>query len=121
MFALTVRNFHGRILDCGADPASLNAEATGEGQEVVSCDPFYRFSAAQIRGRVRDSVTPLTYARKNRDRCVWDGRGVSPERVREVRSATMARFLEGFRKGLKQDSYRTAALPAGTLPMAGSI
>ena len=75
MCALTARNFHGRILDCGADPASFNAEATGEGQGVVSCDPFYRFSAAQIRGRVRDSVTPFTYARKNRDRCVWDGRG----------------------------------------------
>jgi hypothetical protein len=80
MFALTARNFHGRILDCGADPASFDAEATGEGLGVVSCDPFYRFSAAQIRGRVRDSVTLLTYARKNRDRCVWDGRG-SPRKV----------------------------------------
>ena len=34
---------------CADGPASFNAELSGRGGRVVSCDPLYRFDAAQIR------------------------------------------------------------------------
>ena len=52
MFALTPEDLKGRIFDCGAGPASFNAEATGAGHQVISCDPLYRLSADAIRRRV---------------------------------------------------------------------
>lgn len=71
MFAITAPETRGRILDCGAGPASFNAEATVEGHRVVSCDPLYRFSAGQIRTRVEEtSRTLLANVGKNMDRFV---------------------------------------------------
>ena len=42
MFALTPEDLRGRILDCGAGPASFNAEATAAGHRIASCNPLYR-------------------------------------------------------------------------------
>jgi len=52
MFALTPEDLRGRIIDCASGPASFNAEATGAGHQVISCDPLYRLSADAIRRRV---------------------------------------------------------------------
>ena len=60
MFALTPEDLRGRILDCGAGPASFNAEATGAGHQVISCDPLYRFSADAIRRRVEETADALS-------------------------------------------------------------
>jgi len=55
MFALSPADLESRILDCGAGPSSFNAEATLRGGRVISCDPIYEFSAAQIRQRVEET------------------------------------------------------------------
>jgi hypothetical protein len=52
MFGLTEADLSGCILGCGDGPASFNAEASQRGYSVVSCDPIYRFSAAQIEQRI---------------------------------------------------------------------
>jgi hypothetical protein len=111
MFALTPRDPGGRILDCAAGPASLNAEATAAGRRVVSCDPLYRLSAEDTRNRVVEtSGTLIAHARAARDRFVWrDIR--SPEHLGEVRLAVMDRFLANFPSGLAGDRYRTDELP----------
>ena len=111
MFALTAVDLRGRILDCAAGPASFNAEATAAGHRIVSCDPLYRFSAAEIRARVEQtSETLIEHARAARDRFVW--RDIqSPEHLGEVRLAAMNRFLADFPSGLAQGRYRTDALP----------
>lgn len=111
MFALTAADLRGRILDCGAGPASFNAEATEAGHQVVSCDPLYRFSAAEIRSRVeRTSGTLISNARAARDRFVW--RDIeSPEHLGEVRMAAMDHFLADFPSGFTQSRYRIDGLP----------
>jgi hypothetical protein len=111
MFALTQEDLRGRILDCGAGPASFNAEATGAGHQVVSCDPLYRFSAGAIRRRVEETAdTLLANVRAHTDRFVW--RLIeSPERLREIRLSAMHRFLEDLPAGLESGRYRTDALP----------
>lgn len=73
MFYLAEEDFRRPILDCGAGPCSFNAEMTALGHSVTSCDPNYRFSAAEI-GRRIDEVRPgiLENVRVNSDEFVWD-------------------------------------------------
>ena len=59
MFALTDTDLAGTILGCGDGPASFNAELTALGRTVVSVDPIYAFSAAEIRQRVRETCTTI--------------------------------------------------------------
>src|SRR5215475_8321715 len=54
MFALGGADLGGGILGCGDGPASFNAEATALGHAVVSCDPIYALSPAEIEQRVED-------------------------------------------------------------------
>ena len=111
MFALTAEDLRGRTLDCGAGPASFNAEATGEGHRVVSCDPLYRFSAAEIRARVEEtSASLLADVRENADRFDWD-EIESVEKLQEIRQTAMERFLRDFPRGLEAGRYREDALP----------
>jgi hypothetical protein len=61
----------GRILGCGDGPASFNAEATVRGHAVVSCDPVYAFSPAEIERRLEDCYADLiAQVRSNPDRFV---------------------------------------------------
>jgi SAM-dependent methyltransferase len=111
MFALTPEDLRGRILDCGSGPASFNAEATGAGHQVISCDPLYRFSADAIRRRVEETAdTLLASVREHPERFVWH-HIESPERLREMRLSAMHRFLEDLPAGLESGRYRTDALP----------
>jgi hypothetical protein len=111
MFALTQEDLWGRILDCASGPASFNAEATGAGHQVISCDPLYRFSAGAIRLRVEVTAdTLLASVREHPDRFVWH-HIESPERLREMRLSAMHRFLEDMPAGLESGRYRTDALP----------
>lgn len=111
MFALTPQDLRGRILDCGAGPASFNAEATAAGHRISSCDPLYRLSPADIRRRVEEtSDTLLATVREHGDRFVW--REIeSPEKLGELRLAAMDRFLEDLPAGLEEGRYTNDALP----------
>ena len=59
MFSLTPDDLSGRILDCAADPASFNAEATQRGVKVTSCDPIYRVGKSEIRACIQDTFDTL--------------------------------------------------------------
>jgi hypothetical protein len=48
VFALSADDLAKRVLGCGDGPASFNAEATAKGHCVVSCDPVYDCSLAEI-------------------------------------------------------------------------
>jgi hypothetical protein len=55
MFALAPQDLQGRILGCGDGPASFNAEATAMGHQIISVDPIYSLSAAQIEQRIHET------------------------------------------------------------------
>jgi hypothetical protein len=59
MFGLTEVDLSGHILGCGDGPASFSAEATRRGCRLVSCDPIYQFSAAQIERRVHETYDTI--------------------------------------------------------------
>lgn len=112
MFALTEGDLAGRLLGCGDGPASFNAEATALGHRVVSCDPIYAFSAAEIGRRVEACYeTVIAQAKRDRAGFVWsDFR--DPDHLGQCRLATMRRFLADFEAGREEARYVAAALPA---------
>ncbi len=111
MFDLTEPDLKGRILDCGGGPASFNAELTRQGAAIISCDPVYQFSAAEIAQRITET-RPLILkgVQENLDHYVWRTIA-SPEHLVAVRMAAMQQFLTDFPQGLQAGRYRVAALP----------
>jgi hypothetical protein len=118
MFALTEEDLAGRLLGCGDGPASFNAEATARGHTVISCDPLYAFSPAEIERRVQDCYDGLlAQVRRCVDGFVWD-EFHDPDHLGRCRLAAMRRFLDDFDRGKAEGRYVTAALP--DLPFEGS-
>ena len=111
MFALTSNDLRRRILGCADGPAGFNAEATRRGVRVVSADPLYAFSAAEIRGQIKKVVPQvLEQTRRNRADFVWQ-EFTSIEALGWVRLRAMARFLRDYPAGAEQGRYITAELP----------
>lgn len=111
MFDLTPVDQHRTLLDCGGGPASFNAEMTQQGGTVISCDPIYQFSAAEIRDRIQATYAQILQGVQANLHCyVWD-EIKSPEHLGQIRMAAMAQFLADFAIGLQQGRYRTDALP----------
>ncbi|MER2519962.1 MAG: SAM-dependent methyltransferase [Bdellovibrionales bacterium] len=105
-----------RVLDVAGGPASFNAEMTQAGFRVVSVDPLYQFTEAEIRQRMEETRgIMMEGVRKARDRFVWDFFS-SPEALESARMAAMERFLSDYAAGLSAKRYAQGALPQ--LPFA---
>ncbi|PPS42204.1 SAM-dependent methyltransferase [Chroococcidiopsis sp. TS-821] len=112
MFDLTSDDFKLRILDCAGGPASFNAEMTKRGYSVVSCDPLYQFSSAEIAQRIQKTYPVILQGvRETRDHLVWRDIA-SPEQLGEIRMAAMRQFLDDFPVGVAAGRYITAKLPS---------
>ena len=117
MFALTDVDLRGRVLGCGDGPASFNVEATRRGAQVVSCDPLYQFSAAEIRQRIDETAAEvLEQARRNAHEFVWDEAIPDLATLKRVRMSAMTAFLEDYETGRVEGRYLDAGLPS--LPFA---
>jgi len=112
MFDLTEANLGLHILDCAAGPASFNAEMHGRGHAVISCDPIYAFSAAEIARRIKQARAAIRKSTEaHRDNFVWTEYG-SIESLARIRMAAMKQFLADLPLGLAEGRYRTSELPA---------
>jgi hypothetical protein len=111
MFALTPDDLQGRILGCGDGPASFNAEATALGCQVISVDPIYAMSAAQIEQRVSETWQAIVeQMRDHMDDFVWT-KFSSLEEVRDARLKAMRIFIDDFEQGKREGRYLDASLP----------
>jgi SAM-dependent methyltransferase len=111
MFDLQPDKLKLNILDCGGGPASFNAEMTQQGYNVISSDPIYQFTAAEIAQRVQDTYQAIIYGTKiNYDRFVWQDIP-SPEELGKARMTAMNKFIDDFPLGLQQNRYVTDELP----------
>lgn len=111
MFSLSDSDLDRSILDCGGGPASFNAELTQIGGRVVSCDPVYQFTTAEIQQRIQATYAPIIEGVKaNLDHYVWDEIG-TPENLGRVRMAAMTQFLADFPTGLAAGRYVVGELP----------
>jgi hypothetical protein len=111
MFNLSDLDLNLKILGCGDGPASFNAEMTEQGYSVVSIDPLYQFSAAQIKQRVQDTYEPIiSQVTQNSDRYIWQNFG-NPEELGQARLAAMEAFLLDYEQGKAAGRYQDQSLP----------
>ena len=100
-----------KILDCGGGPSSFTAEMVAEGFEVVSSDPLYRSSEAEIKARIGEArAVMMESVRAAAHRFVWDD-FKTPEALEAARLSAMKFFLEDYEDGLEAGRYVDGALP----------
>lgn len=117
MFAISEADLSRRILGCADGPASFNAELSARGGNrtgnVVSCDPMYRFSKAELRGRIGDSFhIVLEQTRRNAAEFVWNADIPDIDALGRLRMAAMERFLDDYALGREERRYINAELPS---------
>jgi hypothetical protein len=72
MFSLSDTDLQGRILGCGDGPAAFNASLARQGGRVLSVDPLYRFTAEDIRTRIKETFADvMEQTRKNMHEFSW--------------------------------------------------
>lgn len=118
MFRLTDADLGRRVLGCADGPASFNAMMRRMGRRVISCDPLYAFTGAQIRDRIDGVYQHLvdTAARESH-RFVWDPIR-SPDELGRVRMAAMREFLADYEEPGPQRGGRYVAGSLPALPFA---
>jgi hypothetical protein len=111
MFNLSAADYQRQILDCSGGPASFNAEMTEQGYSVISIDPIYEFSGAQIKQQflatVDDVITQIDATPQN---WIWSFHYNSQD-LRRNRTEALQRFLHDYEAGRATGRYRLAALP----------
>jgi hypothetical protein len=118
MFELSPADLSGRILGCGDGPASFNAELTATGHQIISTDPIYGFSGAEIRSRVNATyATIIDQVKQQPDYYRWH-EFATPDALGAVRLAAMETFLADYDTGKAEGRYIEGALPL--LPFADS-
>jgi hypothetical protein len=111
MFNLSEADLNRRILGCGDGPASFNAEMKKLGHTVISVDPIYQFSAAQIKQRVQETYEPvISQVKQNADRFIWKTFRNADELGRD-RLAAMEEFCLDYETGKAEGRYLFQALP----------
>lgn len=118
MFNLAPADLSSGILDCGGGPASFAAEMAAGGHHVVSADPIYRFSGAEIRARFEAVADPImSGVRAAPEAWIWSfHRG--PDDLLACRRRALEAFLSDYEPGLQENRYKAAELPE--LPFASA-
>ncbi len=114
MFGLSPADLKREILGCADGPASFNAGMNMRGLRVVSVDPIYSLTTAQIGRRIEETFpVMMEQLEMNLDAYVWTGIS-SPDALAELRRSSMEQFLADFPKGKEEGRYLPGNL--GSLP-----
>ena len=111
MFALTKVDKNLKILGCGDGPASFNAEWTAAGGNIISIDPVYEFSGAEIQARfeaVRENIMAAVEA--SPEKWAWSFHKNSQDLLAN-RVAALNGFLADYEAGKKVGRYQLEELP----------
>jgi hypothetical protein len=118
MFKLTDADLAGTVLGVGDGPASFNAEGTALGYRIMSIDPIYTFTGAEIRSRFEAVVDGIiAQVKASPQDWVWSYHR-SPDGLRAQRVRVIDRFLADYAVGQAAGRYRVGELPV--LPFAAS-
>ncbi len=112
MFGLHPDRWPGRVLGCSDGPASFNAEARRRGLEVVSVDPLYVFSPAQIERRIEEAANQvIALTESQAETFLWtEFRDV--DALAAARRKAMRLFVRDFAARQREGRYVAAQLPA---------
>jgi len=111
MFDLGEADLGRRLLGCGDGPASFNARMARDGHPIVSLDPLYGATRAQIERRIDETYDDVIgQTRREQHRFVWDRIG-SVDELGRVRLAAMREFLADYDAGKAAGRYLAGELP----------
>jgi hypothetical protein len=114
IFKLTDSDLNARIISFGDGPASFNSEMKQLDKTVVSLDPIYQFTKAELKQRINETKeTVIEQIRSNTENYVWkDIKDV--DQLEEIRMGAMSIFVDDFEKGKEQHRYIYHELPTKT-------
>jgi hypothetical protein len=111
MFALSESDRTKSIIGIGDGPASFNAEMNAAGLTVISIDPIYQFTGAEIKSRFDACVDSIIeQVRITPNNWIWSYHK-SPEDLRTNREKAISLFLEDYDRGKIEGRYLNAELP----------
>lgn len=114
MFSLTDSDLDKRIISFGDGPASFNCEMNGLNKSVVSIDPVYRFSADQLKRRIKKAKDIVIEQTKNNlENFVWT-KIKNIEELEKIRLSAMGNFLQDFEVGKREGRYVNHEMPNKT-------
>ena len=111
MFLLSEVDLDKSIIGVGDGPASFNAEMAALGKTVVSVDPLYAFTAAEIERQfyaIADLM--IERIRATPDDWVWSYHK-SPDDLRKHRRQVMMKFVADFETAKTGGRYVVGELP----------
>ncbi len=111
MFDLSDDDLARDIVGVGDGPASFNFRMNQRGTSIISVDPIYQFSEAELRQRIQETYDDvIAQARQNQDKFVWT-KISSVDELAKVRMQAMDEFCQDFESGKQQGRYIDASLP----------
>jgi hypothetical protein len=114
IFKLTDSDLNSRIISFGDGPASFNSEMTKLGKMVVSLDPIYQFTKAELKQRINETKeTVIEQTRMNQNNFVWKNIK-NVDELEQIRMRAMADFIDDFELGKEQQRYLYHELPTLT-------
>ena len=111
MFSLSKSDRIKSIIGIGDGPASFNGEMNAAGLPVISIDPIYQFTGAEIKSRFDACVDSIIeQVRNTPNNWIWSYHK-SPEDLRTNREKAISLFLEDYDRGKIEGRYLNAELP----------
>ena len=111
MFNLSEDDLVRDIVGVGDGPASFNSLMHQRGTPIVSVDPIYRYSEAELRQRIQETYNDvIAQARQNQGKFVWT-KIASVDELAEIRMQAMDTFCGDLESGKQQGRYIDASLP----------
>ncbi len=116
MFDLKKDDLKLKILDCAAGPASVNAELTQQGGEVISCDPLYELPCDLIKERINSHYAGLAQSLAHyQAKFNWD-RYPTIDSYINLHHKAIEQFYQDYPQGITAQRYQRCLLPQ--LPFA---
>jgi hypothetical protein len=114
MFSLSEDDLNKYIIGFGDGPASFNAEMNKLKREVVSLDPIYQFTRAEIAERIEETrSTIIEQTSKNAEQFIWNEFS-DIHSLEKHRMDAMNDFLSDFEEGKKDGRYIAHSMPTKT-------
>lgn len=111
IFNLSEEDMTRDIVGIGDGPASFNVRMYQRGTPIISVDPIYKFSEAELRQRIHETYDDvIAQARHNKDKFLWT-KITSVDELAEIRMQAMDEFCRDFESGKQQGRYIDASLP----------
>lgn len=111
MFRLNGSDLSKKIAGFGDGPACFNCELTERGGSVISFDPIYQFSKAELEKRIEEvRVIVMQQMRENMDNYVWK-KIKDLDALEFTRMSAMRKFLADYEIGKAEGRYIFHELP----------